>query len=287
MSRFETSRIRAYYDRNTPAFVRLGQGGGAIHRAVWGPGVQSREEAFHYVEDQIALLVTPQRQPGGETQPGVSGAPHVVDLGCGVGASLLYLAGRLPIRGTGVTLSPVQARTAQGRIRAAGLSDRVDCLEGDYTNLPSSVEAADLAYAIEAFVHCADPAAFFAECHRIVRAGGLLAICDDFTRASTDRAAARARDEFCRGWHVNTLVSSGALTAIGASAGFEHVSTTELTPYLELGRPRDVAIGIAAALCGWLPLDHTRFGHLIGGAALQRGLTRGWLGYDLVVFRRS
>ena len=123
--RFSPAQIRRYYDRNTSAFVALGQGGsvGAIHRAVWGPGVTRREDAFHFVEDQHrrahrALPLT--------CRP----AAHVVDLGCGVGASLCYLARKLPISGTGITLSPVQARLAAERIRLAGLADRVACRRG-------------------------------------------------------------------------------------------------------------------------------------------------------------
>lgn len=277
MTRFDASRIRRYYDRNTASFVSRGQGGGAIHRAVWGPGVRDRAQAFHYVEDQIAALVARRREPG---------APHMVDLGCGVGASLVYLAARLPVRATGVTLSPVQARAAIDRIREAGLSDRVVCVEGDYTQLPAGIGHADVAYAIESFVHGPDPAAFFAESHRLIRPGGLLVICDDFRRTSTEPAAHRTWEQFCRGWHVNTLLLPEDVRAMAAHAGFEHVSTTDLTPYLELGRPRDRAIDLAVVLFGWLPLDGTRSGPLIGGSALQRGLKRGWLGYDLVVFRR-
>src|SRR5262245_33944711 len=106
MPRFEIAAIRRYYDRKTPSFVALGQGGGAgaIHRAVWGPGVCDHEAAFHFVEEQLASAIS--------RIPGVSATPHVVDLGCGVGASLCYLAKRLPIRGTGITLSPVQAAMA-------------------------------------------------------------------------------------------------------------------------------------------------------------------------------
>ena len=102
MSPFDTEQVRRYYDRNTSSFVALGQGGslGAIHRAVWGPGTTTREQAFHFVEDRIADVVRRL------------GSAHVVDLGCGVGASLCYLARLLPISGTGVTLSPIQVRAA-------------------------------------------------------------------------------------------------------------------------------------------------------------------------------
>ena len=281
--RFNVAEIRRYYDRHTSAFIRFGQGGGAgaIHRAVWGPGTTTREQAFHYVDDRIAGMVRAQI-----STPGTADAPHIVDLGCGVGASLCYLAERLPVRGTGITLSPVQARLAAECIRDAGLSSRVTCVEADYCDLPASVEPADLAYAIESFVHGRDPDRFFAECRRLVRPGGLLVICDDVRRSATGAAARRAIDRFCRGWRINALLHRDELQTLARAAGFEHESTIDLTFALETGRVRDRAIGVLSAVWSWLPIGAGRFDHLLGGAALQQCLTRGWVGYDLSVFRR-
>ena len=278
--RFDPAQVRRYYDRHTATFLRYGQGGGAgaIHRAVWGPGVETREAAFHYVEDRIAARLRAALPAATE--------PSVVDLGCGVGGSLCYLARRLPIRGAGVTLSPLQARLATERIRAAGLDDRIRCLEGDYADPGLALPAADLAYAIESFVHGPDPAAFFAQCARVVRPGGLLLVCDDVMRAGGGAAARRAIERFRRGWRINTLLDREALRALAAKAGFEHRSTDDLTPFLETGRPRDRAIGLLAALVGWLPVD-ARLGHLTGGNALRTCLRRGWIGYDLALFRRA
>ena len=291
---FTPAQIRRYYDRNTAAFVRLGQGAdvGAIHRAVWGPQVTGREEAFRYVEDRIADLIA--------SLPPGSHPPHIVDLGCGVGASLSYLAGQLPVTGTGVTLSPVQARVASVRIAAAGLADRVVCLEGDYCALPPqmlppSVAPADLAYAIESFVHGPSPERFFAEAARVLRPGGLLVVCDDMRRSSIEPAAARAAAQaagkaiarFERGWHVNSLLTAEALRGVAAAAGFSHESTTDLTPYLELRRARDRAIAALVMLTAWLPMRITRLEPLVGGSALQTCLVRGWIGYDFTVFRRT
>jgi cyclopropane fatty-acyl-phospholipid synthase-like methyltransferase len=249
-----------------------------MHRAVWAPGVTTREEAFHHVDDRIGELIRPYLD--------TNRAPHVVDLGCGVGSSLCYLAERLPIRGTGITLSPVQVRIAGARIRDAGLGDRVTCIEGDYAAPPSSLAAADLAYAIESFVHSPDPEAMLASCARLIRPGGLLAVCDDFKRPVEDRAAAGAIDRFCRGWHVNTLLTRDEFTAAAAQAGFEPHSAIDLSPYLEIRRPRDRAIAALGALVDWCPPAARRFDALIGGSALQECLERGWIGYDLFVFRR-
>jgi SAM-dependent methyltransferase len=288
MSRFATDQIRRYYDRHTPLFVALGQGGGAMHRSVWGPGTTTREQAFHFVEDRIAGVVRRVAERAGGAPGGTDTEPmHVVDLGCGVGASLCHLAGLLPITGTGVTLSPLQARIAAERIEAAGLCDRVTCLEGDFGDLPAGMKAADVAYAIESFVHGPDPARFFAEAAGLVRPGGALVICDDVRRPVSSRRAERAIDRFEAGWHVNSLLEPDDLRSRAGEAGFRHESTEDLSPYLDLRRPRDRAIGAAAGIAGWLPLERTRLGPLIGGSALQTCLAAGWIGYDLMVFTRE
>jgi tocopherol O-methyltransferase len=289
MAPFDTEQVRRYYDRNTSSFVALGQGGsvGAIHRAVWGPGTTTREQAFHFVEDRVADVVRLVAERSTIEPAGTVAKPsHVVDLGCGVGASLCYLAKQLPITGTGVTLSPIQVRAARERIESAGLSDRVACIEADFGSLPDGMQAADVAYAIESFVHAPDPARFFTEAARLVRPGGALVICDDVRRCGDSRKAERSIDRFRLGWHVNSLLEAGELRSLAGENGFEHESTEDLSSYLELRRARDRVIDASVAIFGWLPLEKTRFGHLVGGSALQKSLAGGWIGYDLVVFTR-
>ena len=43
---------------------------------------------------------------------------------------------------------------------------------------------------------------------------------------------------------------------------------------------------VLLALFGLLPLDETRCGYLAGGSALQTCIERGWIGYDVALFRR-
>ncbi len=278
--RFDPVEVRDYYDRHTAAFVSRGQGGdaGAIHRAVWGPGVSHRAQAFHYVEDRIGELI--------QEMPAVDGRPlHIVDLGCGVAGSACYLAARLPVRVTGITLSPVQARLAHTRIGEAGLSDRVVCIEGDYNDLPPEVGTADLAYAIESFVHGPAPDRFLEQCRRLLRPDGVLVVCDDFRRPTTDPRAARAIERFCRGWHVNALLDRDALQALAVAHGFTHDSTVDLSPYLELGRARDRVLRALLPLLNLLPSSAGRFDYLSGGSALQECLAQGWVGYEMATFR--
>jgi SAM-dependent methyltransferase len=280
MRGFDAEQIRRYYDRHTSAFVALGQRGsdGAIHRAVWGPGTDTHRQAFRYVEDQIALLL--------QGLPPSPDRLNVVDLGCGIGASLCYLAARVPVRGTGITLSPVQARFAEQRIRESGFADRIRCIEGDCCDVPIGTGPADLAYAIESFSHVQDPARFFAQCRRLIRPGGLLLICDDFQRSSDEPGAAHAIERFRRGWHINTLITREELRGVARAAGLEHESTTDLSPYLELRRVRDRIANVLLALFSWFLPDASRYSYVAGGSALQTCLERDWIGYDLALFRR-
>ena len=280
MAEFDTTLVANYYDRHTRAFVSWGQGAGvgAIHRAVWGPGVHDAVGAFHYVEDRIAEWVLGLPQP--------SSPQHLVDLGCGVGASICYLAQRLPVHATGITLSARQAEIATRRIAEAGLSERVRCLRADYTDLPADVPSADVAFAIEAFVHAPDPVRFFEQCARTIRPGGRLVICDDFRRAAATAEAERAIREFREGWHVNTLIDADELRGLAADAGFAHQQTTDLSSYLEIHRLRDRLVAGLLWPLRAIPAARHRFDDLFGGHALQTCLSRGWIGYDLAVFRR-
>lgn len=277
---FAVEQVRQYYERHTRRFVAFGQGGalGAMHRAVWAPGVTGRTAAFRYVDDQVARLI---RRTTSSDAPA-----HVVDLGCGVAGSLCYLAEQLPLVGTGITLSAVQADIARRRIRAAGLADRLRVLAGDYTELADRIPQADLAFAIESFVHVPDATRFFEKCGRLVRPGGVLVICDDFVRPASGIASAAAIERFRRGWHINTLLSAEQLRSLAAAAGFVHQSTTDLSPYVEIGRVRDRAFDLLAAAVERLPWRWPALDPWLGGSALQACLRHGWVGYDFVVLRR-
>jgi SAM-dependent methyltransferase len=277
----QVEQVRAFYDSNTARFERLGQGGASIHRAVWGPGVTTRDEALHHVEDRLLSLLPD------------SPDPLAVDLGCGVGGSLLHLAQRRPdLRAEGVTISPAQVARAEQLVAAAGVADRVRCREGDFLAPPAELEGtADLVFSIEAFIHGPDPAAYLRSAARLLRRGGRLAICDDLLTAAGAAPTAEARrrlDDFRAGWRVGSLVDVEGVVRHARAAGLALETDVDLTPYLELRRPRDRAISAAVALArGPLRPRGEYWRMLIGGDALQHCLAAGLVDYRLLVFSRQ
>lgn len=281
-----TEDVRRYYESLTARFERWGQGRGtgAIHRAVRGDGVRTRAQAFEYLDKLVLLELLGIATAFPEPQ-------HVLDLGCGVGASLVYLAERAPVVATGVTLSGVQAERARERIARAGLTERVRVLEGDYTKLPGDVRPAHLAFSLEAFIHAEDTEAYFRSAARTVVPGGLLVVCDDFASARAKGPLSPADTAILhdvrRHWLANSLVTVEHAAALAARHGFTLASDRDLTSRLELARPRDRVLAALVSVGKRLSLGGYRFRSFAGGHALQQGLLGGLLEFHAVVFRRN
>ena len=111
MARFDAAQMRRYYDEQTPGVCRLGQGGGegAIHRAVWGPGVPTASSRF--TTSRIA-------SSSGCRLLGAAGHRRTSWISDAASAAACATWRTLALRGTGITLSPVQARLGSGAHRS-------------------------------------------------------------------------------------------------------------------------------------------------------------------------
>lgn len=268
--------VLGYYEENTRRMLRWGPGRseGVIHRAVWDPDCPGPREALRSVERRILRhLADP--------------APdHVLDLGCGVGSSALWLAEKLPIRITGITLSPLQAALAEKAAVLRGLGDRCRFLAGDFC-APLPIEAAGAAYAIESLSHAPDTGAFFTRQAELLLPGALLLVCDDFrTRdAAADPEEDRWLRRFSEGWRLPSLRTSEEVIRRAREHGFTLLADEDLTPFLRLTPRAALAVrGLAQSLPGLKPPVRSS---LTGGTALQVCLRRGWVRYRFLAFRRE
>src|SRR5256885_1436350 len=107
----ETTRfVREHYD-----------GVSRLYRTFWG------EHIHHgYWEADEPLEVAQRRLIERlATQAGIERGSRVLDVGCGLGGSSLWLAENLDCEVIGLTLSPVQAKSATARAARRNLSGRV------------------------------------------------------------------------------------------------------------------------------------------------------------------
>jgi len=277
-----SEHIQRFYNENTGLFLKLGHSSeGSIHRAIWAYGVSTRAEALHYVDDQICRLLLKHH---------ANHRPHIVDLGCGVASSLCYIKSQMPVTGLGITISEEQCKLANQRIHKHDFSEKLQCIQADFCKLPGNLQQADLVFSIESFVHAQSAAAFFHQASSLIKPGGFLVICDDFLtdeKLVQDKKATTWLDRFRQGWLISSLCTPQQVDKYAAQLGFKQIDRQNLTPYLELNRPRDYLISLLLKFTNKLSLKKPYLQMLYGGHALQKCLSKQWLSHELIVWQKA
>jgi len=222
------------------------------------------------------------------------GQVRVLDLGCGVGGSMIYLSERLDADYHGVTISGVQAELGRRFVSERGLQrvriDEADLTDADYWQRLGDGRF-DLALAVESFIHVPDLLSHLPLLAAQLKPGGRIVVVDDMISRLGARREPNAREkrwlrEFRTGWYAHGLSAMEQLVAAAGDAGLALLEARDLTPHLELDRPRDLfARGFIAAL-RWSPVRPQWFNNLLGGNALQLALKNGLLGYYYLVLVR-
>jgi tocopherol O-methyltransferase len=122
-------------------------------------------------------------------------APKIIDIGCGIGGSSLYLADKLQGEVVGITLSPVQANRAQERAAAAKLSDRATFKVANALDIPYPDNTFDLVWTLESGEHMPDKEKFLRECYRVMKPGGQIIMATWCHRSTEGQAGALTPQE--------------------------------------------------------------------------------------------
>lgn len=187
-----------------------------VHHGLWLRGNETRDEAVLQLVDRVAERVR------------VVDCMRICDIGCGYGATARALAQR-GAEVTGITISPAQFGIAT---QQADRNPQFVC--GDWTENNFASGSFDAAIAIESSEHMADKAAFFAQAHRVLRAGGRLVIC---AWLAAEHPSARAQrwllEPICREGRMPQLGSESDYRELGVAAGFAPEQFEDVTRRVE------------------------------------------------------
>ncbi|MEG5057292.1 class I SAM-dependent methyltransferase [Microcoleus sp. A2-C5] len=270
--------VEKYYDRNTSRFLKYDHYETyGIHREVWGNGVATAEDAFNFVNSLI-LDIIQKHQP-----------ESIIDLGCGVGGSLFYLAQSYSKACYyGITISSAQVEISKKINKRLNLKS--DCLisKGDFQNLDRDIPLMDLAYSVEAFVHATDSHAFFREISNKMNKNGFLIICDDFLTDNlpADSSEKKLIEFFRKGWVLGSLMSTKSAEDIASKYGYKLIENIDLTPNLKLRRSRDILISLYVIFLKPFMEFSLYIKALVGGDALQKCLMKELVQYRFLVFQK-
>ena len=217
-----TERIRQFYDQSSHLWEEVW--GEHMHHGYYGPEGGRRCDRTQAQVDLIEALLD-----WGQVQQ----ASQILDVGCGIGGSSLYLANQFGARVTGITLSPVQAARATARAEAAGMSSGTEFRVADALQLPFPDQCFDLVWSLESGEHMPDKRAFLQECYRVLQPGGRLLVatwCHRPCQAPQPPLSPQETNllaKIYRVYHLPYIISLPEYAQIAQELGFEQIRTAD------------------------------------------------------------
>jgi sarcosine/dimethylglycine N-methyltransferase len=261
-----------YYDsEEADGFYSQVWGGEDIHIGLYDATDDIRTASKLTVEHMIAKLGDIAGKKG-------------IDLGAGYGGAARVMAKDHGAHITCLNLSTVENERNRALNAAAGLTDKVDVVDGSFDAMPFADESFDFAWSQDAILHAPDRDAVLDEVARVLKPGGLFILHDPMQ--ADEPADPTALKPIYDRIHLPDLASIGYYRAGLLSRGFDEVDVEVLTHQLgrHYARVREVMLekqdefGLPDAFVSRMSEG---LGHWVKGAA------EGNLAWAIMLFRKK
>jgi len=164
-------KIIELYDVISPYYPSLW--GEHLHHGYWIVGDESKEQAQLQLVEHLAQVAN------------IKSGSEILDIGCGMGGSSLYLARNYNATVTGITISPVQVEMAT----AAAARERIDVkflvMDAEAMDFQKQF---DVLWSVESISHYQHREDFFVSASRLLKPGGAFGIIDWFKKENLTSA---------------------------------------------------------------------------------------------------
>jgi len=272
------SQIQQFYDASSGLWEQVW--GEHMHHGYYGPTGREKKNRRQAQIDLIEELLS---------WGGVEQAEQILDVGCGIGGSSLYLAQKFSANVTGITLSPVQASRATERAQEAGLASQVQFQVADALNMPFADESFDFIWSMESGEHMPDKEQFLKECYRVLKVGGTFLMATWCHRPITPATGELTADEqqhlreIYRVYYLPYVISLPEYEAIAHNLSFQNICSANWSDAVEPFW--DIVIDSAfepTAIVGLLQSGWSTIQAALSLKLMSRGYERGLIHYGLL-----
>lgn len=216
--------IADYYDQTEVHYRRGWQlsKSMALHYGYWTPNTRTLADALRQMNVEMASLAA------------INENDTILDAGCGVGGSCVYLASQHSCHAYGISLSATQINRACANAQLHGVSERTNFSVQDYTKTSFHDATFDVAWALESSGSATNKIAFIKEMYRVLKPGGRLVIGDWYrTRDTYNPKEENILMIMLRGQAVSDICTLEELNTMMSSTGFTNIRTRNINTHIK------------------------------------------------------
>lgn len=219
----------------------------------------------------------------------ITSTDHVLDAGCGIGGSCIYLTEKTGCSCIGITLSEQQHAEAVALAEKKELNNQLKFELRNFMHTGFPAESFTVVWGLESICYADDKEAFVREAYRLLKPGGRLVIADGMVTDFKNNEHPIIKN-WLKGWQVNYLESPERFQQFFSAAGFKHVQYTDITKNTRSSSRRLLGLYYGATIWKWwkkllgrykwTPMQEAN----IKACYYQRkGMRKGLWGYGMIV----